>query len=174
MERFRTARTSFSLSPAKMSLSRLKKSCSEMVEASDLLSNLSSGRSLEANALTLCKVFKIQDSRRNFLNQNHPFRLPSSRPKAWDSKSFPQNLESWILNPENFAKFAKFSVSKLWELWYVYLYIYILKCVHVCMGTGELNESKHINKPVPGGTVIPQYPYIYIHLSIYLLSIYLI
>jgi hypothetical protein len=29
------------------------------------------------------------------------------------------------------------------------------------MGTGELNESKHINKPVPGGTVIPQYPYIY-------------
>ena len=28
------------------------------------------------------------------------------------------------------------------------------------MGTGELNESKHINKPVPGGTVIPQYPYI--------------
>mgnify|MGYP007020708248 CR=1 FL=1 len=31
------------------------------------------------------------------------------------------------------------------------------------MGTGELNESKHINKPVPGGTVIPQYPYIYIY-----------
>ena len=72
--------------------------------------------------------FKIQDSRRNFLNQNHPFRLPSSRPKAWDSKSFPQNLESWILNPENFAKFAKFSVSKLWELWYFYLYIYIKMC----------------------------------------------
>ena len=40
--------------------------------------------------------FKIQDSRRNFLNQNYPFRLPSSSPKAWDSKSFPQNLESWI------------------------------------------------------------------------------
>jgi hypothetical protein len=31
------------------------------------------------------------------------------------------------------------------------------------MGTGELNESKHINKPVPGGTVIPQYPYIYFY-----------
>ena len=43
------------------------------------------------------------------------------------------------------------------------------------MGTGELNESKHINKPVPGGTVIPQYPYIYIfmyelfiHVNVYL------
>ena len=46
----------------------------------------------------------------------------------------------------------------------IFIYIHILKCVHVCMGTGELNESKHINKPVPGGTVIPQYPYIYINL----------
>ena len=34
------------------------------------------------------------------------------------------------------------------------------------MGTGELNESKHINKPVPGGTVIPQYPDIYIYYSV--------
>jgi hypothetical protein len=35
------------------------------------------------------------------------------------------------------------------------------------MGTGELNESKHINKPVPGGTVIPQYPYIYMIIYVY-------
>ena len=39
------------------------------------------------------------------------------------------------------------------------------------MGTGELNESKHINKPVPGGTVIPQYPYIYIYICVCVNSI---
>ena len=57
----------------------------------------------------LCKVlqsfgsqdsrFKIQDPGKNFLN-------PSPGPRL-DSRSFSQNLESWILYPENFAKFCK-------------------------------------------------------------------
>ena len=51
MERFRPARTSFSFSPSKMSLRRLKKSPADMTRSLQLLSNLSSGRSLDAKAL---------------------------------------------------------------------------------------------------------------------------
>jgi len=68
----------------------------------------------------------IQDSRfkilrKTFGNPNPGFkilifffesRLPSSRFKAWDSKSVSQNLESWSLNPKNIANFPEF----LWIL----------------------------------------------------------
>ena len=51
----------------------------------------------------------IQDSRFWFFFES---RLPSSRFKAWDSKSVSQNLESWSLNPKNIANFPEF----LWIL----------------------------------------------------------
>ena len=55
---------------------------------------------------------KIQDSGGNFLNPGlgcHPGPHVSQR---LDSRSFSQNLESWILNPRKFANFANFLGSR--------------------------------------------------------------
>ena len=133
--------------------------------------------------------FKIQDSRRNFLNPDPPSRLTSPGFKILGEtfwiriilSDFPHpdprlgiqkvslrilNLESWIQKTLQSLQSFLYPSFENWGM-FIYIYIYILKCVHVCMGTGELNESNHINKPVPGGTVIPQYPYIYIYRYIY-------
>ena len=52
------------------------------------------------------------------------------------------NLESWI---QKTLQSLQSFLYPSFENCGIFIYIYILKCVHVCMGTGELNESKHIN-----------------------------
>ena len=109
--------------------------------------------------------FKIQDSRfsEKVLESKSLDLGVVDISEGLDSRTFSQNLESWILNPENFAKFAQFLGFKIqdnsWGYWNSIMYIYIYTHIHIYI---------YMAPPTPKMSVFfGGVPYIYIYIFIY-------
>ena len=135
-----------------------------------------------------CSVpFHAWNKSHSFINCNFPSKQSITSFKIRPGfKKFPQNLESWILNPGKFAKFAFFwevsacvhlyvFASFCWFNTYAYVYAYVFIWMYIYMVPPSqliARLSSQTTRQVKNGGSFGGVPFIYIYIYIYIHSVH--